>query len=258
MRTMTSLEKQKIAQFLDLTSDFLGSGYKSEKKEYQFEDDAVLTAREESIGQIEQEVKVCRRCRLWETRTNAAPGEGVLQPLVMVIGEGPGVDEDRQGRPFVGKAGQLLDKMLSSIGLSRNANAFIANVVKCRPPFNRDPQPEETSACAAFLERQITLLKPKFILAAGRVASQTLLQTSDSIGKLHGKFKELKIGNEIYPLICTYHPAALLRDDDLRRPTWEDLKLLKSKLDGTSSAVSGGISSEATRGTSSEATRGEN
>jgi len=228
---MTVSDKQKIADFLDMTSDFLGSGYKSDKKEYVFEDDAVLTAREESIEQIAQEIKVCRRCPLWETRTNAAPGEGVLQPLVIVIGEGPGVDEDRQGRPFVGRAGQLLDKMLSSIGLSRNTNAFIANVVKCRPPFNRDPHPGETSACAAFLERQIILLKPKFILVAGRIASQTLLQTTESIGKLRGKFKELKIGNDVYPLICTYHPAALLRDEELKRPTWEDLKQLKSKLD---------------------------
>ena len=165
------------------------------------------------------------------TRTNAAPGEGALQPLVIVIGEGPGAEEDAQGRPFVGRAGQLLDKMLASINLSRNSNCFIANVVKCRPPNNRDPYPEETAACAHFLERQITLLKPRFILAAGRVAAQTLLKTTEPIGKLRGKFKELTVGNMTLPFLATYHPAALLRNEDLKRPAWEDLKLLRSMLD---------------------------
>jgi len=238
---MTAIEKQKIADFLDLTHDYYSGGYKGEKKEYHFEDDApagIITAVKtenidngaESIEKIAAEIRTCYNCQLGKTRTNAAPGEGVLQPLVLVIGEGPGADEDAQGRPFVGRAGQLLDKMLASINLSRNTNCFIANVVKCRPPNNRDPYPEETSACARFLERQITLLKPKFILIAGRVAMQTLLKTTEAIGKKRGKITELTVEDAVYPLLVTYHPAALLRNEELKRPAWEDLKLLRSKL----------------------------
>jgi DNA polymerase len=238
---MTTVEKQKIAGFLDLADDFFTCGYRGEKKEYHFEDDApapqsgigsTYTAdKPESIEKIAAEIRACYNCPLGSTRTNAAPGEGVLQPLVMVIGEGPGADEDAQGRPFVGRAGQLLDKMLASINLSRNTNCFIANVVKCRPPNNRDPHPEETAACARFLERQITLLKPKFILIAGRIAMQTLLKTTEAIGKRRGKITELAVGTITYPLLITYHPAALLRNEELKRPTWEDLKLLRSKLE---------------------------
>jgi len=241
---MTAAEKKSIAGFLDITSDFLSSGYKTKVNDYVFTDDVSSTASPEvslpqystscktdSIEQIADEIRQCKNCPLGMTRKNAAPGEGSLQPLVMVIGEGPGAEEDAQGRPFVGRAGQLLDKMLGAINLSRNSNCFIANVVKCRPPNNRDPYPEETAACARFLERQITLLKPRFILAAGRVAAQTLLKTTEPIGKLRGKFTELTAGNITLPFIATYHPAALLRNEDLKRPAWEDLKLLRSMLD---------------------------
>jgi len=229
---MTVTDKQKIAGFLDLAGDFLGSGYKSEEKIYNFDEpNAVTAGAPETIASIADEIRICRNCALASGRKNAAPGEGAIEPIVMVIGEGPGAEEDAQGRPFVGKAGQLLDKMLSSIGLSRDTNCFIANVVKCRPPNNRDPHPEETAACARFLERQILLLKPKFILIAGRVAAQTLLKTTDSIGKLRGKFFDFPAGERIIPLICTYHPAALLRDESNKRPAWEDLKMLKSRID---------------------------
>ncbi|MDR2597577.1 MAG: uracil-DNA glycosylase [Treponema sp.] len=241
---MTAVEKKSIACFLDITSDFLSSGYKTKVNDCSFTDDVSSTASSEislpqdrvscntdSIEQIADEIRLCKNCPLGMTRKNAAPGEGSLQPLVMVIGEGPGAEEDAQGRPFVGRAGQLLDKMLEAINLSRNSNCFIANVVKCRPPNNRDPYPEETAACAHFLERQITILKPRFILAAGRVAAQTLLKTTESIGKLRGKFTELTAGNITLPFIATYHPAALLRNEDLKRPAWEDLKLLRSMLD---------------------------
>ena len=235
---MTAVEKQKVAGFLDLAGDYLSSGYRSEKKERNFEDDAVPKADEkpavdgaETIEKIAAEIRACKRCPLGSTRTKAAPGEGVAQPLVLVIGEGPGAEEDAQGRPFVGRAGQLLDKMLASIDLSRNSNCFIANVVKCRPPKNRDPHPEERAACAGFLKRQIVLLKPKFILVAGRIAAQTLLQTTESVNKLHGKFTEYTVDNLTFPLLVTYHPAALLRDENLKRPAWEDLKLLRSRID---------------------------
>jgi len=247
---MTPMDKQKAAEFLDLAGDFLGSGYKSEQKDYKFNDEpleasgrvseAILQTSAtqnkdfglDSIEKIAAEIKACKNCSLCEKRLNAAPGEGVSEPLVMVIGEGPGEDEDKQGRPFVGKAGQLLDKMLDSIGLSRTKNAFIANVVKCRPPNNRDPYPEETASCANFLERQITILKPKFILVAGKVSAHSLLKTSESIGKLRGKVYDLHVGSDTFPLLVTYHPAALLRNEEYKRPTWEDLKLLKSKLTG--------------------------
>ena len=237
--SMTAVEKQKIADFLDITGDFLASGYRSAQKDYQFDDDKppkenetqTVSSGGDSLEKIAAEIRACDRCPLGSTRTNAAPGEGAAQPLVMVIGEGPGAEEDAQGRPFVGRAGQLLDKMLASINLSRNSNCFIANVVKCRPPNNRDPYPEETSACANFLERQILLLKPKFILVAGRIAAQTLLKTSEGIGKLRGKFTKLAVGDLSFPLLITYHPAALLRNEELKRPTWEDLKLLRSRLD---------------------------
>ena len=230
---MLSAEKQQIAGFLTTAGDFLGSGYKSETCEYNFEDDSAESGVE-TIEKIAEEIRGCRNCALGGLRKNAAPGEGVLQPIVMVIGEGPGEDEDRMGRPFVGRAGQLLDKMLDSIGLTRTTNVFIANVVKCRPPYNRDPYPEETAACASFLERQINLLKPKFILAAGRIAAQTLLKTSESIGKLRGKITELTVGEAKIPFLATYHPAALLRNEEYKRPAWEDLKLLRSKIESDS------------------------
>jgi len=231
---MTSIDKQKIAGFLDIASDFLGSGYKSEPKDYQFDDTQAAVKPEislDSIEKIAEEIRACKDCALCEKRLNAAPGEGVLNPVVMVIGEGPGEDEDKQGRPFVGKAGQLLDKMLSSIDLSRTANCFIANVVKCRPPNNRDPHPEEIAACAHFLEKQISLLKPRFILIAGKVAAHALLKTTDPIGKIRGKFFELTFGSLCIPVIATYHPAALLRSEEYKRPAWEDLKLLKASID---------------------------
>jgi len=245
---MTAGEKQKTAAFLDLAEDFLRFGYRGAKRDYQFEDDKQRPSAEESasaptgvsegapdggssIEKIAAEIRACEDCALGKTRTNAAPGEGVTRPLVMVIGEGPGAEEDAQGRPFVGRAGQLLDKMLSSINLSRNTNCFIANVVKCRPPNNRDPYPEETASCAHFLRRQILLLKPKFILVAGRVAAQSLLKTTEPVGKLRGKFTELTVEGETFPLLITYHPAALLRNEDLKRPAWEDLKLLRSRIE---------------------------
>jgi len=227
---MINEDKLKIANIIDLTYDFLGSGYKSEPKEYNFEDNSIQDVPD-TIERIAEEIRACRNCPLGKSRTNAVPGEGAVRPLVLVIGEGPGADEDAQGRPFVGKAGQLLDKMLSSIGLSRTTNCFIANMIKCRPPFNRDPYPEETAACANFLERQVMLLKPLFILAAGKVAAQTLLKTPDPIGKMRGKFFEYQVGQEVYPLFVTYHPAALLRSEEYKRPAWEDLKLLRSRIE---------------------------
>jgi DNA polymerase len=250
---MTAAEKNSLAHFLDLAAAVTGSGYRlrddpvpviEETAEYLPEmaaetapsDNAppVIASGDtsgDSLEMVAADVRGCTACKLSATRTNAVPGEGAQRPLVMVIGEGPGADEDATGRPFVGRAGQLLDKMLASIGLYRESNCYIANVIKCRPPGNRDPQPDETAACASFLQRQIQLLQPRFILCAGRIAAQTLLNTSTPIGKLRGKFTDFQAGDTVIPFLPTYHPSALLRNEDLKRPAWEDLKLLRSRMD---------------------------
>ena len=187
----------------------------------------------EELQKLYEEIRTCTGCRLCSQRKNAVPGEGPAQFSafdaeidVMVIGEGPGADEDVQGRPFVGKAGQLLDKMLSAISLFRTKNCYITNVVKCRPPNNRDPEPDESAACRRFLEAQIRLIRPKAVLAVGRIAMQNLLGTGEGITKLHGRF--LEYGG--IPFMATYHPSALLRNVNLKRPAWEDLKLFRARL----------------------------
>lgn len=196
-----------------------------------FEDDEDKASPEISspltIESIASKIIKCTHCQLARTRTNVVPGEGVPHPEVLVIGEGPGYDEDMQGRPFVGKAGILLDKMLGAIGLSRTTNCFIANVVKCRPPQNRDPFPEEQEACFSFLEAQIKILKPKMILCMGRISAHKMLNSEEAIGKLRGQFFEFSG----IPLMATYHPSALLRNQDLKRPAWDDLKKFRQKLD---------------------------
>ncbi len=180
-----------------------------------------------STDSIAAKISTCTRCGLCKTRTNTVPGVGVQNPVVMIIGEGPGADEDAQGEPFVGKAGQLLDKMLAAIRLSRKTNCYIANIVKCRPPNNRDPLPEEASACRSFLDAQIFALKPKMILCVGRVAIQNLLNTSQGITRIRGKFFEY----QDIPVMATYHPSALLRDETLKRDAWEDLKSFRARLE---------------------------
>jgi uracil-DNA glycosylase len=180
----------------------------------------------DKISAITSKIAVCNRCPLAKTRTKTVPGIGVTNPVVLVIGEGPGYEEDQRGEPFVGPAGQLLDKMLAAINLSRQTNCFIANIVKCRPPQNRVPTPEEAAACASFLEAQIFTLKPQMILAVGSTAAKNMLKTTDGVTKLRGRFYNW---NTI-PLLVTYHPSALLRDAALKRPAWEDLKFFRSKL----------------------------
>ncbi|MCA1951229.1 MAG: uracil-DNA glycosylase [Treponema sp.] len=229
---MTRDEKLQALAFLDLVSDYLGSGYRQEREAYHIDEQI-----DDSLERVAQDVRRCTACGLCQGRHNAVPGEGVKQPLVLVIGEGPGADEDSTGRPFVGRAGQLLDKMLMAINLDRNTNCFIANVVKCRPPNNRDPEPEEISACAPFLHRQLALLKPRAILTVGRVPTQALLGTSEGISRLRGRFFEY----QGIPLLPTYHPSALLRDESLKRPAWEDLKQLRSFLNSITEGNTQGI-----------------
>lgn len=180
-----------------------------------------------TLESLNEKMIRCTRCVLARTRNNVVPGMGVKNPLVLVIGEGPGHDEDIQGLPFVGKAGILLDKMLNAIDLDRNKNCYIANIVKCRPPENRNPFPQEMDACFSFLQTQIHILKPKMILCMGKIAIEKLMNQSISITQSHGQFFEY---NSI-PVMPTYHPSALLRNTDLKRPAWEDLKKFKAKLE---------------------------
>jgi len=167
----------------------------------------------------------CNRCRLAKTRTNTVFGEGIEdRPDVFVIGEGPGETEDRTGRPFTGKAGELLERMLAAISLYRDTNCYISNIVKCRPPQNRDPLPDEKNACAAYIRQQVALTRPKAILCLGKPASSFMTRDDTaSMSQLRGRFT---LYDKSIPLICTYHPAAVLRNCELRRPVWEDLKKL--------------------------------
>lgn len=167
-------------------------------------------------------VKDCTRCKLCATRTQTVFGVGVADAPLMVVGEGPGADEDAQGEPFVGRAGKLLDEMLKSIGRSRRENVYIANVVKCRPPGNRDPETDEAEACRPYLERQIQLVRPRLIVALGRIAAQRLLQTDEPLARLRGPMHRFGPGQT--PLFITYHPAYLLRSPREKAKSWEDLK----------------------------------
>ncbi len=170
---------------------------------------------------------VCRKCPLAETRKKAVPGEGGHGNRILLVGEGPGAEEDRLGRPFVGRSGQLLDKILSSIELSRN-DVYITNIVKCRPPNNRDPQSDEVIACWPYLDEQIKLLQPRVIVTLGSPAVKTLLDTETGIGRLRGRFHDYKG----IPLLPTYHPAYLLRayTPENRKKVWQDVKMLRDFL----------------------------
>lgn len=180
----------------------------------------------ETLDALDASIASCRRCTLYSTATNPVPGEGNPNADFMCVGEAPGATEDETGRPFVGAAGQLLTKILGAIDLRRE-DVFICNVLKHRPPGNRNPLPEEVTACSPYLIRQIELIRPKVILALGTFAAQTLLDTKLTIGKLRGQV------HRYYgvPLIVTYHPAALLRNPGWKRPTWEDVQLARRILD---------------------------
>jgi DNA polymerase len=169
----------------------------------------------------------CTACGLCGTRTQVVFGVGNRQAQWLVIGEGPGADEDRQGEPFVGRAGKLLNPMLLAIGLQRE-QVYIANIVKCRPPENREPTPEEAAKCRPFLQRQIELIQPRIILAVGRIAAQNLLETDTQIGKLRGRVHHFGVAR--IPVVVTYHPAYLLRSPREKRKAWDDLRLARRTL----------------------------
>jgi uracil-DNA glycosylase len=189
----------------------------------------VPAAAGESWDTIAAEVAECRKCGLCETRTRTVFGVGDRNARWLVVGEAPGAEEDKQGEPFVGRAGGLLNSMLRGIGLARE-QVFIANVLKCRPPNNRDPAPAEVAQCLPYLERQIALLKPSIMLAVGRIAAQNLLATDTPIGKLRGNVHSF--GAAGIPLVITYHPAYLLRSPTEKRKAWEDLKFARRVASG--------------------------
>ena len=175
-----------------------------------------------SLDALREVALGCPRCRLAETRQHVVFGEGSATAEVLVVGEAPGAEEDRTGRPFVGRAGKLLDLLLAAAGFDR-ADVYICNVLKCRPPGNRDPRPEEVEACSPYLLRQVELVGPRAILAFGTFPAQTLLGSKESIGRLRGRVHDY----HGVPLIPTYHPAALLRNAAWTRATWEDLQRLR-------------------------------
>jgi uracil-DNA glycosylase len=177
--------------------------------------------------ELAERVRACTQCALHKTRTQTVFGVGRRDAELLVIGEAPGADEDRQGEPFVGRAGQLLNAMLRAIGLPRS-EVYIANILKCRPPNNRDPQPDEASCCTGYLTRQIELVRPRVLLAVGRIAAQWLLQTDTPIGRLRGRV--FNYGDTGTPLVVTYHPAYLLRSPLSKATAWKDLCTVKDLL----------------------------
>jgi uracil-DNA glycosylase family 4 len=180
----------------------------------------------DNLDEIAVVIASCRKCFLCEGRSNTVPGEGTSRSGLMFVGEGPGQVEDETGRPFVGRAGELLNQIIQSIGLQRE-EVFIANAVKCRPPGNRKPLPDEMAACMPFLERQIELVRPKVLVALGATAAEALLQTRRSLGELRGRVHSYRT----IPLVVTYHPAALLRNPNWKKPTWDDIRIARQLLD---------------------------
>ena len=184
----------------------------------------------ETLEDIRADLGECQRCKLWRTRTNIVFGEGNPKAELMFVGEAPGADEDATGRPFVGRAGQLLTKMIEAIGMKRE-EVYIANILKSRPPGNRNPEADETAACKPFLLRQIAVIRPKLIVTLGNPATQGLLETKVGITKLRGEFQDYPriAGIKVLP---TFHPAFLLRSPDKKREAWEDLKKVRAFLKG--------------------------
>ncbi len=185
------------------------------------------TPPSETLESVAAEIRACTRCRLHATRTQAVPGVGPSKAALLFVGEGPGADEDARGEPFVGRAGQLLTRIIESVQLRRQ-DVFITNIVKCRPPQNREPEPDEIAACRPFLERQIQLLAPRVICTLGRHAAAALLGRQEAMARL--RMGRHRLGE--IPVFPTYHPAALLRNPQWKRPVWEDIQNVRRALDG--------------------------
>lgn len=188
-----------------------------------------IEERRQQLTLVAERVRGCTRCaELASTRTQTVFGVGALSPELCLIGEAPGADEDREGEPFVGRAGQLLNKILAACGLKRE-EVYICNILKCRPPGNRTPLPDEAANCREYLDEQLALVQPKFICALGACAAQNLLGTTQSIGRLRGQFHRYKG----IPVFCTYHPSYLLRSPEKKRDVWEDMQVLMREMGRT-------------------------
>ena len=190
-------------------------------------DPAIIARKAKALAELDaRQVSVCTKCALHATRTRTVFGVGHPDADIVFVGEAPGADEDPRGEPFVGRAGQLLTKILQAVGFERE-DVFIANVLKCRPPQNRDPLPDEVAHCEPYLLRQLEILEPKIICALGRISAQTLLQTKDSLTKLRGQVHDY----HGIKMVVTYHPAALLRNPNWKRPTWDDVQRMRQLYD---------------------------
>jgi DNA polymerase len=226
-----------VRQHLEMEQFFSGFSLKgktgSDEPQQKKDDDMTVAEKAAELEKIAEEVNKCRKCDLGSLRTNAVPGEGNPSARIMFVGEGPGADEDAQGRPFVGRAGQLLDKIIIACGLKRS-DVYIGNILKCRPPDNRDPRADEIISCLPYLQRQIEVINPEIIVALGAHAARTLLNTTKSIGQLRGQFQEYYAGINRPPvkLMATYHPAYLLRNysQENRRRVWEDMQKVLTEL----------------------------
>ena len=205
-----------------------GAGADAAVAEVGGEDDSPPVERV-SLAVVREDLGECTRCKLSATRTNIVFGVGSETASLMFVGEGPGAEEDRRGEPFVGAAGQLLDRMIGAMGWTRDT-VYIANIVKCRPPGNRDPEPDEVDECLPFLHRQIGAVAPRIIVALGKPAAHALLQTRAPIGALRGRFHSFR-GIRPIPVMPTFHPAFLLRSPDRKRDAWSDLKQVIDELE---------------------------
>jgi DNA polymerase len=225
-----------VRQHIEL-EDFFSGGFiptaKTQESKSRQQDNTDSADKATELEKIADEVRQCRKCDLGSLRTNAVPGEGNPNARILFVGEGPGADEDAQGRPFVGRAGQLLNKIIAACGLKRG-DVFIANIVKCRPPENREPRADEIINCFPYLQRQIETINPEVIVALGAPAARTLLNTNKSIGQLRGQFHEYYAGLGRPPIkvMPTYHTAYLLRNysEENRRRVWEDMKKVLAEL----------------------------
>ena len=228
---INKVAKQHLEMDNFFTGGFAVKGKNSRQKQTETDESAGDASIE--LEKIADEVRQCRKCDLSSLRTNTVPGEGKPNARIVFVGEGPGADEDAQGRPFVGRAGQLLDKVIAAMGLKRS-DVFICNILKCRPPENRDPRADEIINCFPYLQRQIEIINPEIIVALGAPAAKTLLNTNKPIGQLRGQFHEYYsgLGSPPIKLMPTYHTAYLLRNysKENRQRVWEDMKKVLAEL----------------------------
>jgi len=223
-----------IKQHAGMETFFTGGfTVKGQPAQSQQVDTKIAAQKQGPLDEIAAEVRKCRKCELGSLRTNAVPGEGNPDAPIVFVGEAPGADEDAQGRPFVGRAGKLLDKIINAMGLQRE-DVLICNILKCRPPDNRDPKPDEIAQCLPYLQRQLEIIEPEIIIALGAHAAKTLLETTKPIGQLRGQFHEYypSLGKMPIKLMPTYHPAYLLRNysKENRARVWEDMQKVMAEL----------------------------